>query len=212
MDRTKVPGTPIVLPSRWDDRNALVSSDIGTAGMNFSFRDFDLRKKLALIILVLGVLPMLIVSGVLYRRSTAALERAGEIADVAMRAQVSGRLEAINQVKGQAIERYFANIDKQIVTFSQNGMVVDAMTRFSEHFVSYAPGLHLSDDRLAEMRTELERYYVDPFAVEYASQNDGATIDARALLRGLDDETMLLQWSYIAANPHPLGEKHTWTA
>ncbi len=155
---------------------------------------------------------MLIVSGVLYRRSTAALERAGEIADVAMRAQVSGRLEAINQVKGQAIERYFANIDKQIVTFSQNGMVVDAMTRFSEHFVSYAPGLHLSDDRLAEMRTELERYYVDPFAGEYASQNDGATIDARALLRGLDDETMLLQWSYIAANPHPLGEKHTWTA
>ena len=125
-----------------------------------------------------------------------------------MRQEAFDKLVAVREVKRAAIERYFQNINDQIVTFSEDRMVVEAMDGFREIFREYRNDRGLTPEELEFMRRELITYYNGEFSQEYARQNNGQSPEAEHYFRQLDDDSIALQYEYIRANKHPLGSKH----
>ena len=119
-----------------------------------------------------------------------------------LQAEAFNKLTAVRETKLQAVERYFKTIEDQMLTFSQNGMVVEAMSAFPSAFRAAGASADGSGD------AALLAYYTGDFGVTYQGANNGADAGAAGLLRRLDVETRHLQHLYISDNPHPLGSKH----
>jgi len=116
------------------------------------------------------------------------------------------KLSGLLDVKKNEVERYFQTIEGQVLTFSQNTMVVDAMSEFSANFKDYSAQIQLDPASVGAMRSDLKAYYSNEFGAKYSNElGKAAPIDA--MLSGLSDTTIALQHAYIAANPHPLGAK-----
>jgi len=125
-----------------------------------------------------------------------------------LRQEALNKLTAVREVKRAAVERYFQTIRDQIVTFSEDDMVVNAMLGFRDGFRSYRREMGLSADDIAHLRRKLRNYYTGDFAAEYRRKNEGASPDVDAILNRLGDDSVALQYAYIQANPNPLGSKH----
>jgi methyl-accepting chemotaxis protein len=125
-----------------------------------------------------------------------------------LRKEAFDKLTAVREVKRGEIERYFQTIDNQIISFSEDKMVVDAIRQFKDSFKSFRSENALSPGDLERMRKELYTYYTGEFAAEYKHQNNGKSPDVENYFRQLDDDSVALQYSYIRANTNPLGSKH----
>lgn len=125
-----------------------------------------------------------------------------------LRKEAFDKLTAVREVKRQAVERYFQTINDQIITFSEDGMVVDAMRQFSRSFKNFRNENNLAKEQIKGMRGELLTYYTGEFSSEYRNQNNGRSPNAERYFRQLDDESIAMQYHYIQANRHPLGAKH----
>ncbi len=125
-----------------------------------------------------------------------------------LRLEAMKKLSAVRETKRAAVERYFFNISKQIVTFSEDQMVVDAMRDFRKAFRDFRSENNIESDSLTEMESDLRSYYANDFSNRYAEENDGDLPNVRALMGGLDDDSLALQYHYISDNLHPLGDKH----
>ena len=163
----------------------LNTKGIKTAGRLSSLR---LREQLVAAMLLAGLVPILVTAVIVGLRTGDALE-----------AQVYNHLESVRATRASAIERYFGQVRDQVVTFSEDTMVVDAMHAFREAFHA------LPEERSLDSQARVRRYYDDAFGETYA-QRTGAAADIAALLPR-DPETWLAQELYIAGNPHPLGAK-----
>ncbi len=126
----------------------------------------------------------------------------------ALRSEAMEKLRANRDVKRAAVERYFQSIRDQVVTFSEDRMIVEAMRGFRDAFRQFRAENEISDADLETQRQALLTYYTGDFSSEYGKQNDGQSPHAEDLLRQLDDDSLALQYAYIKANPHPLGSKH----
>ncbi len=118
------------------------------------------------------------------------------------------KLTAVRQIKQQAIQRYFRGINDQVITFSEDRMVVDAMRAFRDAVKKVREENATTPDQLAKMRAELLTYYENEFTEEFKKNNSGTSPDAAAYFEQLDKDTIALQYRYIRANSHPLGSKH----
>lgn len=125
-----------------------------------------------------------------------------------LRSEAISKLTAIREVKKAAVARYFAGIRDQVLTFSEDRMIVDAMTGFDAAFESHASETQVTPEQLVEMRAALTTYYTGEFATEYLSQNEGATFDADGTVAKLSDRAVVFQYNFIRANKNPLGSKH----
>ncbi|MCP4193805.1 MAG: methyl-accepting chemotaxis protein [Planctomycetaceae bacterium] len=125
-----------------------------------------------------------------------------------LRQEAFAKLTASREVKRSAVERYFQSIEDQIVTFSEDRMVVEAMSQFASDFSQFRSENNFSEDDLKLMRSQLASYYTDDFSQEYKSQNKGQSANAGQFLDQLDDDSIAFQHHHISGNPHPLGSKH----
>ena len=162
-----------------------------------------LRTKMVLGAILLAALPLTLASALIglnaINQSTAELESEAE-----------NKLVAIRDMKRQQIEEYFDTIRNQVLTFSNDTMVINAMVAFSGalgHFRSQAEAEFLDEARIDEMRRDLSGYYRTDFTDRYRDLNHGQSPDADRLLSQLDPESIALQYYYIQDNRHPLGEK-----
>ncbi|MGR3319441.1 MAG: methyl-accepting chemotaxis protein [Candidatus Anammoxibacter sp.] len=121
-----------------------------------------------------------------------------------LRQEAFNKLIAVREVKQAAVKRYFQSINDQIITFTENRMVIDAMREFSVAFKNQ----NTEANDLDRMRSELLTYYTGEFATEYRNQNEGKSPGAQNFFNQLDNESIILQHKYIRANPNPLGSKH----
>jgi methyl-accepting chemotaxis protein len=140
-------------------------------------------------------------------------ERAGDMGVLVetvkmLRTEAFNKLCANRDVKRAAVERYFQSIHDQVLTFSEDRMIVDAMREFRQAFKAYRTEAKLSAAATGKQRDELRTYYTGDFTAQYREQNDGQTIDAERFFERLDDDSLALQHAYIWANPNPLGNKH----
>lgn len=144
----------------------------------------------------LAILPIVITIVLLENIAT-------DKASVALEHAAKRQLISIRDTKKTQIEDYFGIIQKQIITFSDDHMVIDAMRAFKAPFKSVA-----QDVDVDSMRTEVAKYYNNKFGKEYSKLNNGKSINLSKTLNSLPPEAITLQYHYIQNNPNPLGNKH----
>ena len=167
-----------------------------------------IRSKLTVGFLACGIAPLAIAAIVSYFVMSDGMSTLTEQASTDMRAKVSASLQAQQALKKDQIEGYFESIRDQIITFSEDRMVVNAMRDFKESFNTYPAQAGVEEASIAGLRTKLATYYNGEFSEEYSSQNEGATPNAGRFLDQLDNESIALQHAYIRKNSNPLGSKH----
>ncbi|HOX81487.1 MAG TPA: GAF domain-containing protein [Chryseolinea sp.] len=113
------------------------------------------------------------------------------------------QLKSINFTKKRSVEYYFDIIRNQIITFSENKTVVEAIKAFRTAFYQIEES---SADKMAKMKTSLLSYYENDFLPKL---NDNAT-DIKTPEDYLPQElrALTLQYLYISSNQNPTGEKH----
>ena len=155
-----------------------------------------LKSKLVSQFMLNGILPMLIVSVIAYNFAS----------DFLIESKLD-KLASIEQLKKKEVERYFQTIKNQVITFSEDKMVVDAAIQFNEAYEKFISENTIEPKSISEMKTKLKNYYQESFAGEFNKHNSSKpSIDN--LLNGLSDTEVALQYFYIVENANPLGSKH----
>ena len=93
-----------------------------------------LNRNLIVPLLIAGSVPLLFFSAVSFVRSGDALEENSKAAKIALNERVEASLQSIRDERKRAIEDYFGTISNQIVTFSADPSVIDAMRNFEREF------------------------------------------------------------------------------
>ena len=152
------------------------------------------RKLFALLFLV-GVVPMLIVAVLMYQSAYNGIE-----------SKSLDQLEAIKTVKANQVKDYFHFIENQVLAFSENRMIVEAMSEFPAAEQSAREEAGVTDAQLVAMKKDLQGYYAQEFGKEYVNRNPGKKPPLKDQFQ-LDDDSLFLQHQYISSNPNPLGSK-----
>ena len=161
------------------------------------FKDIKIAPKLITILLIIGLAPVLVVGWL-------ALENATE----ALMDKSYSQLESVRNSRKSAVERFFQTINDQIITFSEDNMIVDAMAQLPELFNSVREENNFGPEDIERMRKELKTYYTQDFTTEYKSQNNGKSPHAERYFDMLDEQSIIQQYLYIKKNNQPLGSKH----
>ncbi|PCJ39356.1 MAG: hypothetical protein COA99_10445 [Moraxellaceae bacterium] len=163
--------------------------------MNKIIGQFTLKTKLIASFLVVGLLPAILISWQAWSSSANGfINEAGE------------KLSAVRDIKAVQVESLFKTMEGQIRVLSNNSLTIDAMKSFSSAFSLYTENSLREKD--ADIDGSLENYYIGQFGREYESTNGGNK--AKDLLKNLSSlniNAKALQYSYISANSHPLGQK-----
>jgi methyl-accepting chemotaxis protein len=155
-----------------------------------------LKSKLLVAFLSVGIIPFVILAVVATNKASRALSQ-----------QAFNQLVSIRDIKKGQVERYLQTIKDQAITFSEDGMIVSAMTSLDYAYDAFIDQNRWGPEKLRDLRTKLASYYTNDFGKAYSNQNNGHSPDVNRILGKLDDATVALQYSYIKANPNPLGSK-----
>ena len=156
----------------------------------------SIARKLYLLLLLIGLLPMFVVAIAMYQSAYSGIEE-----------KSVAQLDAIKTVKAKQLEDYFQLIDNQIATFSEDRMIVEAMRAFPVAQRTARTDAGITADKLSEMKKYLNKYYSGPFAAEYRKRNNDKQPPLSEQFSALDDDSLYLQFQYISNNPNPLGSK-----
>lgn len=156
-----------------------------------------LKRKMILGAAALAAIPVMIASLTLGTK-------ASTDSKIALEAAAKERLISIRDSSKARIEDYFHIIDKQIITLSNNSMVIDAMTNFNSSFSDYKTTTNANIDT---QRQALRTYYSEEFSNEYKKRNNGSSPSIDQWLSNLDDDSIALQYTLIKANKNPMGSK-----
>lgn len=124
---------------------------------------------------------------------------------LALEESAAKELIAVREVTRQSIEKYFQGVENQIINLSQSNESVAAMSDFSHAFGSYFKGKNT--ENFDEKKQNIQSFYEQQFNKRFIELNNGNSSDVGGLFNQLDNTTVVLQNSYIAENPNPLGEK-----
>ena len=165
-----------------------------------SYFSQSITRKLFFLLLLVGTLPTAVVGWSIYSSSFVAIET-----------KATDQLEAIKTVKANQLTNYFKQIENQVRTFSENVMVVDAMKQFPTAETSAATEAGVTPEDLQQMRNKVEAYYKIDFTNQFVDIT-GNNPPVEQQLAPLDNDSIYLQYQYIANNPNPLGSKENLDA
>ncbi len=156
------------------------------------WRDISIWSKLFTLMLAVGILPILILGIGSILRSKWALENAA-----------INQLISIRSMKKNQIENVFEHMRSQVITFSEDLMVVDAMGEFTQAFETLGekPCEYYVQNK-ENLDAQLREQY------EYQQRNTlEAPEDALDQWYPREHVTCILQSLYIAENTYPSKEK-----
>lgn len=157
-----------------------------------------MRKQLIRILLMFGILPALILAILL-------IWLAEEQAKSVLEKEITSKLISQREAKKSEVESYIRTLKGQVKTFSNDQMVIDAMSEFKSSFQSYRDEEFITVG--AKHRNSLEAYYSQDFQKRYQSRNSGKSLTVDSIISQLDSDSLALQYTYISNNPEALGEK-----
>lgn len=116
------------------------------------------------------------------------------------------KLTAVREMKANQIEDYFQQITNQIITFSADRMIVDAMRAFDDGLHDIEAELTLSDEDLVNLDARLYQHYENSFLSRLIPNlmQDVSVPDYWPE----DERSRILQHLYITTNPNMVGSKH----
>jgi len=124
------------------------------------------------------------------------------IAASALRDAGFEKLTALRDVKAGTIMRYFRKISDQIITYSEDLMIVEAMSEFDAAYRE----VEFTEEQRAAAADDILRY-VESEYVPRIPEQDRPSQDQYARLLPSRGASQILQQRYIAGNPNPVGAK-----
>lgn len=125
----------------------------------------------------------------------------------ALKEKTKNQLISLREIKKTQVEDYFNTIKNQVLTFSNDEMIIEAMEEFKGTFYNVKEEAFPLDSNMEDYRQKLSPYYVSQYGEEYKKQNSGKSVDANGLLKAIDADAVALQYQFIQANSNPLGSK-----
>ncbi len=114
------------------------------------------------------------------------------------------KLTAIREMKANQIERYFQHITDQIVTFSEDRMIIEAMKDFKVGFTQINTTLNLTAINAIDKRLKI--YYDEQYFTRLNPNLDKPALTSDYWPNSIN--TRILQDLYIASNRNLTGSKH----
>ena len=160
------------------------------------FMNLSLSKKLILVLVLVGLIPMMIASLISISASRSQITQ-----------QAFSQLDAVRENKAEAVTRYFETVRDQLTVMANSATIANAAAAFNRSFYRLPRSERLTEDDLANYRASLIDFYQNQFGKTYNERNPGKTINTAPLYENLDDATVTAQYHYISNNQFPLGEK-----
>ena len=158
------------------------------------FNDLKLSKRLLITMLIIGLVPLTMVSLIdLISARNSILSAQYSI------------LNVVRASKAQQLESYYAEVGKQISLLSKSQSIVTAMQKFSTSMNSLSTELDLDRDSYRSYQKSVKNYYATSFNDSYVARN-GASIATEKLLP-LSKNSVIAQALYISNNRFSLGNK-----
>lgn len=161
----------------------------------------------------MNIKKQIIIGGLLLAAIPAALAtlfisyNANSIASKEFLHAAQARIASSRDITKEEIRNYFSTIQMQIRTFAHDPTAINAAKNFVESFSTYAnEAATLPGEE--EMRTQVQNYYRQQFNQRYKELNNGESAPIQQYVNNLDSNAIALQYTYIANNRYPLGEKH----
>ncbi len=123
-----------------------------------------------------------------------------------LREEYFSELTAVREMKASQIEDYFRLIEDQVVIFSEDRMIIEAMRAFDDGLHTLEEDLRFTGSDFETIDADLEAYYREEFLPRLAQnlEHDPSLQDF-----WLEDESAkILQYLYLADNPFEVGAKH----
>lgn len=158
--------------------------------------DFKLGIKLAIAFFCIAFLSISIIGFMAYFKGKNSLEK-----------ESFNRLTAVREMKSLEIEDYFKDVQNQIVTFSEDHMIIDALTSFKYGYDNLQIEMQIDSINELELNEELFYYYEYVF-MEALSQNAEIEDKVPSDYYPKDLKSRILQKHYILNNPNEVGSKH----
>ena len=114
-------------------------------------------------------------------------------------------LRALREIKATQVQDYIEISRNQIITMSENLMVIEAMNSFKSAFQNFSDEAYLSSLNKSEIEYKLNEYYGDNFLPRLTPNIDREVFASNFIPSS--SVTRALQYTFIADNPNPTGEK-----
>ena len=116
-----------------------------------------ISNKIILASVVLSAIGIITAGGLVGWQATS-------IAATAMEKRAFSQLIAIREIQKTQIENYFKTIEKEVITYSNDGMIINMMQQLPEPFFNYDSQSSLRDN------DKIKGYYRNEFDPEYKNQ------------------------------------------
>lgn len=147
--------------------------------------------KLTLTFVAISLISVSIIGWIAYQQGKSGLQQ-----------ESFNRLTAVREMKATQIEDYFVQIENQIISYSQNRTVIEAMSVLKKGFKAVPDEIDTTLHKLEN----LEDYYQNGFIQKL---NENSTVEHTVNEFLIENESgKYLQDIYIAENPNPIGQKH----
>lgn len=159
-------------------------------------KNMKLGIRLIIFFLAVGIIPVAIIGLLSTNTASNALER-----------QAFNQLEAVREIKKEQIKTFFSSIQNQMVTFAESKGTIDAIFKFADNLSEYAFENNIDEDNIEELKGKLRHYYENDFKAELVKQSSGPMLEVDAILNSLTEETVGIQYYYMAFNDNPVLQK-----
>ncbi|HQV30268.1 MAG TPA: methyl-accepting chemotaxis protein, partial [Calditrichia bacterium] len=157
----------------------------------FKASNFNIKAKLLISLVGIGLFATLISASVAYFNARNALKESE-----------FNKLKLVKESLGAEVENYFATIRSQVHTFANSYTVIQGMKLFKETF----HGALVNEREQAVLDETTKGYYQKEFLTRL-SKNLG-TSAALSAYWPQDPETRHFQYYYLSSNKNPAGSKH----
>ena len=158
------------------------------------FKNIEMKWMLIISMLTAGLVPLIFTG--FY-----ALNEAED----ALRIKGYDQLRSLGAVKKSEIESYFHQIESQVITLSEDKMIIKMMTEAKDGFHNLNQDLGITPDTLKDYKNDVRSFLDNEFGSKY-TKDTGEQISTGYLLAA-SDAGIIAQYNYISNNKHPNGSK-----
>ena len=150
--------------------------------------------KLTIIFISIAFSSMLVVGLISYFRAKASFKK-----------EAFNRLTAVREMKAVQITSYFNQIEDQLLSFSENPAIIQAMEEFKKGFNSVEGELSSSTITVNKSKQHIE-HYLDTALMPRLNKNLVIKINKEDIASN-QSNAIILQDLYMASNPNKFDEK-----
>lgn len=160
-----------------------------------------LKPQITIQVSILVLTSLLILTLALWWTTKGRIEKVLE-------AQISERLISVKDAKKDQIENYFNTIQSQVKTLSSSTMTINAALAFDSAFSKYESEANITTSK-TEQTASISQFYRNQFGQRFNENNASEQkTDFDSLHQSLNNNARALQYSFVSASPHGLGEKN----